>query len=122
WTWDGATWLQKASTGPAARADASMAFDPTDGTMTLLGGLVGATVGQDTWRWNGTAWTSLAPATVPPARWIHRAAYDAARDESVVFGGASAVSVLGDMWAWNGTNWSPRTPANLPSPRYANAI
>ena len=110
WAWNGAAWQQKSSTGPAARADASMAFDQTEGAMILFGGLAGATVAQDTWRWNGTAWAALAPPTVPPARWIHRMAYDAARDEMVVFGGAGSAAVLGDMWAWNGANWTARTP------------
>jgi len=124
WTWDG-TWVQRSTTGPSARADASIGFDPTDGTATLFGGLAGATVQADTWRWNGTTWSPLAPATVPPLRWIHRAAYDAARDEIVFFGGASrnpTPVVLGDMWAWNGSNWVQKTPALLPSARYANAL
>src|SRR4029453_1887376 len=92
-----------------------VAFDQRDGVMILFGGLAfsggSSTVVQDTWRWNGTTWTALAPATVPPARWIPRMAYDAARDEIVVFGGSAAAAVRGDMWSWNGTNWVQRTPA-----------
>jgi hypothetical protein len=125
WTWNGAAWQQKSTTGPSARADASMAFDPIAGGMILFGGLEGGTVQtvmNDTWRWNGTAWTALTPAMVPPARWIHRAAYDAARGEIVFFGGAAPGVVLGDMWAWTGSNWSLRTPATLPPARYANAL
>ena len=122
WTWDGSTWLQKSNTGPAARADSFMAFEATDGAMILFGGLTGTGVVGDTWRWNGTVWNVLAPATIPSARWIQRTAYDAARDEIVFLGGLGGSAVLGDMWAWTGTTWAPRTPATLPPARYGNAI
>ena len=122
WTWNGSDWVLKSNLGPVARADSFMAFDQSDGLMILLGGLASTGVRADTWRWNNTSWLQLAPATVPPARWIHRMAYDAARDEIIVFGGASPSAVLGDMWAWTGSNWSLRTPATVPPARYGNAI
>jgi hypothetical protein len=122
WSWNGTSWQQLSSVGPSARADSSMAFDQSDGTMVLFGGLAGSTVMHDTWRWNGTIWSIQGPAVSPPSRWIHRMAYDAARDEVVVFGGAGTATVLGDMWVWNGSNWVQKTPGTLPSARYADAI
>jgi hypothetical protein len=122
WEWNGQTWVQKSSTGPTARADSSMSFEQTDGVMILFGGLAGSLIRQDTWRWSGTDWTPLTPATIPPSRWIQRTAYDAARDEIVMFGGRSGSQVLGDMWAWTGADWSQRTPPTLPPARYGNAV
>src|SRR5262245_19859019 len=122
WTRGATKWELKSSTGPFQRADASMAFDPTDGAMILFGGLSGSVVRQDTWRWDGTSWILQSPATIPPARWIHRMVYDAARDQIVVFGGAGASAVLRDTWVWTGSNWSQLTPATLPLARYANAL
>ena len=39
------------------------------------------------WQWNGTDWTQVAPATLPPARMRHSIVWDRLRDVLVLFGG-----------------------------------
>ena len=105
WSWNGASWQQKSSTGPSARADSFMAFDQTDGAMILFGGLAGATVTQDTWRWNGTSWSIRCPPTIPPpagsTAW--RTTPPRTRSSCSAARGHGA-TVLGDMWVWTGSN------------------
>ena len=63
WAWNGTNWTEVATTGPAARTGAALAYDPavgTSGEVVLFGGEVGATYYNDTWAWNGTAWAQIA--------------------------------------------------------------
>jgi hypothetical protein len=56
WTWDGTSWSQVASDGPAPRASAAVAT--LGGDIVLFGGLdTSGHVLGDTWTWNGTVWT-----------------------------------------------------------------
>ncbi|MBK9129795.1 MAG: hypothetical protein IPM13_18730 [Phycisphaerales bacterium] len=58
WEWDGATWTQRASTGPAARARHAMAYDAARGVCVMFGGEDPAWARMtDTWEWNGSTWT-----------------------------------------------------------------
>jgi hypothetical protein len=122
WTWDGSNWSEIAApTGskniPAAREAPAMAYH-SDSSLTILFGGVSSsstqtTVEGDTWAWNGSAWTQLAPATSPPARYAATMVYDAARHQLVLFGG----SELTDTWTWDGTNWTQANPATHPPAR-----
>lgn len=82
-----------------------------------MGGLSPTALG-DTWRWNGSNWVQLAPATSPSPRGQHAMATDLARSRIVLFGGQDAIGApLGDTWEWDGANWNQATPTNAPSPR-----
>lgn len=73
--------LAPVASGPADRAQASTTSDPT--------------------------WSTLSPATSPPALRGAAAAYDAANRTVVVFGGELPDGDLSDQtWVWNGTIWS----------------
>ncbi len=51
----------------------------------------------DTWTWDGTTWTELAPATSPSARADASMAYDPATAQLVLFGGVvNLASIFGD--------------------------
>ncbi len=121
WTWDGTTWTQRlqSSASPSGRESASMAYDPDAGQLVLFGGF-GASYGvypDDTWNWNGTAWTQLNPATSPPGRGAATMAYDPDIGQLVLFGGYSAPTILNDTWDWNGSTWAQATPPTSPSIR-----
>lgn len=63
WSWDGTTWRRLATTGPAPRALAQMAFDRKRGVMVLFGGRIRYPLDSDeTWEWNGTAWRRVGGA------------------------------------------------------------
>ena len=119
WAFDGADWSQLKFDGgaavPKAREVTVMARDDAAGTLVLFGGeeLIGngtATSGNDTWTWNGHAWTELNLSDRPPARGtetlVANMVYDQALKEDVLYGGTNDGSALGDTWTWNGRGWS----------------
>jgi hypothetical protein len=119
WTWDGAAWANACTSGactatvPPARHDAAMAFDSKRGVIVMVGGTdATGTRLNDTWEWDGTAWTArctTAPCNtaVPHARTGHVLAYDARRERMVMFGGQDADGARADVWEWDGSAWTP---------------
>ena len=109
----GATWTQYQFASPPGRGGAGMAFDAATSNVLLFSGYNGTSDVNDTWSWNGSAWTQLVspgcttscPAS-PPARDSASMAYDAATGKVVVFGGASGGSTLNDTWSWGGGAWT----------------
>ena len=74
WSWNGTNWTQLAPTAsPPARGDGAMAYDWATGEIVLFGGSNGngASYLGDTWTWNGSDWTQLAPATSPLRPGLH---------------------------------------------------
>ncbi|MCB0336881.1 MAG: hypothetical protein KDD62_11275, partial [Bdellovibrionales bacterium] len=128
-TFDGDEWTQLSpGTLPSARAFHSMAHhdsnDANDAVI-LFGGLDGnPNALAETWKWDGTNWTQLSPATSPPARYLSSMAYDPGRQVTVLYGGFDGTSQLGgNVWEWNGTNWTKIIPAGgAPSNRSSHAM
>ena len=91
-----------------SRASAAVA----NGKLLMFGGAAGQSLQPlgDTWSWDGTNWTELAPTSSPSARAY--AQMGSLRDTPVLFGGADAQgNVLGDTWTWTGTTWVPAPAA-----------
>jgi hypothetical protein len=99
WLWNGTTWSEATpAASPSPRYGASLAYDPDLGAVVLFGGVSGDVVSQtpnplarvfdDLWSWNGTAWTQLHPATLPPGRFFSQMTYDSTNHELVLFGGS----------------------------------
>lgn len=109
WTWDGTIWTPHVTPiAPDARYGASMAFDTTRGQMLLFGGAGTLDLGadhNDTWAWDGTAWTKLNTPTAPPVRYIAGMAYHAAAQRMVLVGGLDNRGNRSDVWVLNGTTW-----------------
>jgi hypothetical protein len=118
--WDGATWgspVFPPDQEPSPRQGHAMVFDAARSVAVLFGGHDANGVMNDTWEWDGTAWTQVTPAgAVPPARWGHTFVYDLVRGVSVLAGGCTDITCtappLNDLWEWNGTTWTEVTPAN----------
>jgi hypothetical protein len=128
WEWDGVSWAQRSSTGPAPRSSLAMAYDYARGRVVLFGGLVwqGQTLVRlnDMWEWNGTSWAQIgSPTPPPPPRSGHTLVSDAARGRLVLFGGipAGGGALLGDTWEWDGTSWM-QAAASGPPPRANHAM
>ncbi|HSC12442.1 MAG TPA: hypothetical protein VLC97_15825, partial [Rhodanobacteraceae bacterium] len=77
---------------------------------------------NDTWLWDGTNWTQLAPPESPSARDSAAIAYDSAHEQLVLFGGTSFGGILDDTWVWGGTNWTQLSPPHSPSARYRSSM
>ena len=76
---------------------------------------------NDTWCWDGTAWTAQTPSSIPSGRMAAPITYDQTHQELVMFGGrdlwSSGLEVLRDTWVWNGQDWRHRTPVTSPPAR-----
>ena len=86
WTWNGKAWAQvHPPKSPAGRQQATMAYDAARKVVVLFGGL-GSTQSNrpvsvnlnDTWTWDGRAWTEHRPQHVPAltGNWPSAMAFD----------------------------------------------
>ncbi len=117
YSWSGNAWTNLnptlAATGPGVRVGATGTV--LGANLVFFGGGSAASDGMvtfdDTWLWNGTAWTQVFPSGAPPPRIAaHMATLG---NQAVLFGGISvgndANTTLGDTWIWNGTTWTEYT-------------
>jgi MYXO-CTERM domain-containing protein len=145
------TWTQATPAHvPPPRNNGRMAYDTKTQTILMFAGWgsdpVNFTDGganmdgplQDLWSWDGTDWTQISTATLPPRRTTYGLAYDQGRDRLVAFGGwgvinnagsdsgapltfcdnnANNCNRLGDTWEFDGTDWASPATATAPSAR-----
>src|SRR5207302_805703 len=70
---------------------------------------------DDTWTFDGQAWTRRAiTAGSPPYRSLAAMAYDGDTQQTVLFGGHSGQSTISDTWTWDGTTWTQQSPSITP--------
>jgi cysteine-rich repeat protein len=130
WVYDGVTWEDVTpTTSPPPRTVASMVFDRVRGRIVMFGGRYtsGVTIHRDdTWLWDGNAWTPLTLSTSPQGRGNAGMVYDAARSRIVLYGGRVGTGTLtGDTWFLDSTAsaWTPTTLlAGPPSTRPLQAL
>ena len=126
WEWDGVAWTQRAMGGavaPPARRGASMAYDPIAKVLVLFAGEGESGFLDDTWIWDGTAWTPRAPAVKPQNRAFAGLAFSGNRGRLVLFGGRrSGPAVLNDAWEWDGAGWSRLVVPGTPPARHGHAL
>lgn len=110
WIWDGSTWTSPGVTGPAARANATMAT--LDGKVVLFGGSDIQGTGNtyaDTWVWDGTSWTALDVPGPPPRDAAVMVPFEG---KLFLFGGQcycppTRIGVIySDSWTWDGQAWA----------------
>jgi len=118
--WDAATntWQRWASGAIGLRYAHRMAFDEARNQIILHGGYY-FTNKNDTWGWNGSAWTQLS--TSGPARYVFGMTYDSARQQVVLHGGTTCCGEVeyGSTWRWNGSSWT-ECPNAGPARGYIN--
>ncbi len=106
---------------PAARINASMAYDSSTDKVLLFGGSGADGVLSDTWLFNpqNSTWTELKAPLSPDPRKGASMAYDASSGLFVLFGGEGQSGFLGDTWVFNPTNstWTQLNPALSPAAR-----
>jgi hypothetical protein len=117
WTWNGADWTQAATTGPAARADQHLAYDPRLRRVMLFGGYdyVAESDFGDSWSWSGSAWSTLSPSAKPSRRDSAVMNYFPPAGNTVLFGGFGPNDVnLGDTWVlrFNSATSAPSVSTN----------
>lgn len=106
WTWDGSDWTDVSPvTQPAARSSASggdglMAWNDLFNNITLFGGYAGAATFQDTWFWDGTAWTEQFPIGALPQARATALARDPGTGSVMFFGGYDNLNPTGLGGTW----------------------
>ncbi len=114
WEWDGMRWHFRASNGPVARFNCSMAFDEQRGGRTVLFGGQPVPVtgeqpdGELVWEWDGERWHTNQPSLNPGSanyRAGARMIYDSFR-RVIVFGPNVEDNGYSAFWDWDGFNWS----------------
>ncbi|MBM3879684.1 MAG: hypothetical protein FJ387_08185 [Verrucomicrobia bacterium] len=109
WEFDGAQWRQVATAGPpGGRELPVLAYDSVRGVTVLWGGGEWQQDGfpahkafDDTWEWNGEAWTEVATEGLRPAAAQATAgAYDPRRGRLVQFGGTRGGGDLVPRQTW----------------------
>ena len=104
WEWDGSQWTQRLVAAPPPRHSAAMVYDSDRHVMVLFGGAVpgpgpyDVTVSDETWEWDGSAWTRREVVNGPSSRIGHAMAYDSARHATVLFGGLNDFVYSNETW------------------------
>jgi hypothetical protein len=106
WSWNGATWTLRATSGPGGRAFHGMVYDEARQEIVVHGGWTSG-LATSTWTWNGVSWTEHA-VPGPGERGYLPLAYDTDRQRVVLFGGTAKThaQVFSDTWEWDGTSWT----------------
>ena len=127
WTWNGTGWASAGVSAPSPARIAS-AMAPFGKVALLFGGITsyatGATDLQDTWTFDGNAWSVAPSNTKPPVRDGHAMA--TLGSTVVLFGGeylvGNAFAGRNDTWTWNGTTWILQQPSASPGLRFFSVM
>lgn len=126
WEWNGLEWLERETEdSPSARKEFAIvgATFSNVNSIFLFGGLNASNSSvDDTWKYTGTNWVQLSPATSPSARSIHAMAFDRNNEKIVMFGGYSDGYFHFDTWEYDGTTWAQVFPVNNPAGRAGHCM
>jgi hypothetical protein len=130
--WNGTRWNKlEPPVKPPGREIMQATYDPVRRQTIIYGGIgcgtptplnsCPQTYLDDTWTWDGTAWTQQHPAQTPGKRAFGLMAFDPGTQLSILFSGVvtdnlSADTLTADTWSWDGSNWTQQSPANSPGP------
>ena len=129
--WNGTDW--KAFTGlttePSPRRFAAATYDQNLKKFVMFGGYDSfGSYRQDTWTWNGTAWTEVKSDKKPEHRAQTVMWYDPLAKKTIIYGGVGAKNIdthakrYSDMWSFDGTNWTRIVEAATPGIRFAPQV
>ena len=126
WRWDGSDWTALPSANaPPPRDQGAIVYDVATNQMTLFGGTDPNThvFLNDTWTWDGSAWSMRHPQHSPEPRSMARMVYDPAIKAVILVGGftirtlpdkSTLLAYLDDAWMWDGSDWTAY--GHLPRP------
>lgn len=133
WEWTaagpggGGSWQLRATTGPAPRDHSGLVYDAVRQKTVLFGGILqGGAYSNQTWEWDGNAWTLVQPAASPPAMDASLMAYDVGLQRTVLVATNPAAG-LSHTWQYDGSTWvsftggTPIVPSNYASLAYDSA-
>lgn len=130
WLWNGTRWTRAERKGlPDGRALSQLFWDPQSQRILMFGGIGRRSNDdavkryEDMWAFDGSRWTPITPATLPPGRYGAAVTWDPSRERIVMFGGKSTQEeYLNDQWEWNGSNWAQVQTTGTPEERMNSAM
>ena len=128
WMYAQGAWQQLPATGPSGRTEAQLVYDAQRQVWVLYGGwtsLFSIGSGNDqTWEFDGTAWTQASPTNTPGGLWKHAMSYDVLRGVTVLFGGSTngLPGATDGTFEYDGTTWTQRSPSTSPGWREQHAM
>ena len=125
---DGTAWKafnpSDLKTHPQVRRWSAMTYDATIKKTVLFGGFNDTNYLNETWLWDGTAWTQVKK-NLPPSRSHAAMWFDPVMKKSVIYGGVGQRSTndrierFSDMWSFDGSGWSEmKSVTTTPGQRY----
>lgn len=120
WEYDGISWTQVTTTGPAPRDRPSLVYDSLNQRVLMFGGATYQTsqynVFNDLWEWDGATWSQIITPTSPPPLLGASFVYDSNRNVAVVTGGSGTSGINLQTWEFDGTDWM-LVATGAPAPR-----
>lgn len=110
WIWAGVWVGLPANNPPPPRSQFGLAFDAARGRAVMFGGnnLLGVSV-DDTYEWDGQAWSLVQATPRPSPRYLPRMVFDPTKSRTVLVGGlrrvAGQIIEQGDTWSFDGNGW-----------------
>ncbi|HEY4057003.1 MAG TPA: DUF4215 domain-containing protein [Kofleriaceae bacterium] len=121
WELKNNTWTNRTgslSLRPPARIGAAMTYDTVRKAVVLFGGVDAQTHAlNDTWLYDGTAWTQQQTPVAPLARSGMGMEFHEARGRTILFGGDAMNGPQSDTWELDKNGWSQITVFEGPVPR-----
>jgi hypothetical protein len=118
-------WTAPGVSTPSARFGAAMAYDSARGRLVLFGGqLVGGSLSNATYEFDGAHWQEINAATPPSARYGHAMVYDSARQVVVLFGGRTGPGSSdfdNGTFTYDGVAWTFRS-SGVPTARAGHGM
>jgi len=114
------------SKNPPTRSFSSMTYDANIKKSVLFGGYNTNYI-NDTWLWDGTAWSQVTK-NLPPQRMNAAMWFDPHLNRTVIFGGVGRqssqdrVTRFNDMWSFDGSGWTQIKPAHTPPMLYGSQV
>ncbi|MEL6338378.1 MAG: hypothetical protein AAFQ65_00560 [Myxococcota bacterium] len=102
---------------PSARNQHAVAYDAVRGSLVLFGGFDELGRSAETWEFDGSFWSRVAPPISPRSRLGHSMVFDPKRGVVVLFGGNHNGNLLNDTWIWDGDGWTQVGEFNPPGVR-----
>jgi hypothetical protein len=139
WEYDGTQWTERTpASGPNPEARDFHAMATLGGKVVLYGGhfiddhrdggsdaaILGGSESafEDTWEWDGVAWTKRQDASAPNPFLRLESTMSSLNGVAMLFGGFDIIgNTLGDTWTWDGTAWTSLSPTLQPHVRMAHA-
>jgi hypothetical protein len=111
WEWNGQAWSVIPTPGFPGRTAGGMIFDEARQRTVLFGGRGTTGLLNDTWLWDGVAWTAVSPSVRPTPRHSHAMTYDVLRQRTLLVAGETSSGRINDFWEFDGVQWT-----QLPTP------